>query len=404
MGTRYVDEKNNNQKMGITVTNISFPDLAEMKRRLVVEQDVAKAVSNIIVNEADARILVSISQSLNKSSEVIAELTKSLGEKIVAVTSLLSEHSPYEKIFELADEIACHNATHILSIGGGSVIDGTKIALIVATKEITSPEELDASTYATKEGTVIEKWPIKHIAVPTTLSGAEFTPLAGATSSVTGRKEGFLNHYLVPDHIILSSTLSLHTPERLWLSSGIRSIDHAIETICVPAVDAEIADACAEGLGLLRSGMSGSRNDRQNLDYRAESQMGVYYATAGLSKYRMGASHGLGYLLGVIGHVPHGLTSCVLLPAVMTYNLPATEGPQARIAEILGAKTAEEAGPALRKFIGFLRLPNRLSEIKVSEAALAEIKEAALTHPVVQSNARAITTTAEVSEIFTLAT
>ncbi|USG61668.1 iron-containing alcohol dehydrogenase [Sneathiella marina] len=385
------------------MTDTPFPDLAEMKNRLIVEQDVSRAVSDIVVNTADARILVSISRSLNMSSEVVSELRNSLGEKIVAVTSLLSEHSPYENIFELAAEITRHNATHILSIGGGSVIDGTKIALIVATKEITSPEELDANTYATKEGTVIENWPLRHIAVPTTLSGAEFTPLAGATSSITGRKEGFLNHHLVPDHIILSSTLSLQTPERLWLSSGVRSIDHAIETICAPAVDADIADACAEGLKLLHSGMSGSRRDGQNLDDRAESQMGVYYATAGLSRYRMGASHGLGYLLGVIGHVPHGLTSCVLLPAVMDYNLPATEGPQSRIARILGVETAQQAGPALREFIGFLGLPNRLSEIDVSAAALTEIKEAALTHPVVQSNARAITTTAEVSRILALA-
>jgi len=385
------------------MTGTKLPDLAKMKNRLVVEQDVAKAVSDIIVNTADARIVVSISRSLKESSEVVFELKKSLGERIVAVTSLLSEHSPYEKIFELAGEIARHDATHILSVGGGSVIDGTKIALIVATREITTPEELDANTYDTEEGTVIEKWPIKHIAIPTTLSGAEFTPLAGATSSVTGRKEGFLNPHLIPDHIILSSTLSLHTPERLWLSSGIRSIDHAVETICVPAVDAETADACAEGLKLLQSGMRGSRIDENNLDKRAESQMGVYYATAGLSKYRMGASHGLGYLLGVIGHVPHGLTSCVLLPAVMTYNLPATEAPQTRIANILGARSAEDAGPALRKFIGFLGLPNKLSKIDVSEAALTEIRQAALTHPVVQSNSRAITTTADVSEIFKLA-
>lgn len=385
------------------MTIMPFPDLAEMKNRLVVEQDVAKAVSNIVVNTADARILVSISRSLNNSSNVVSELQNLFSEKIVAVTSLLSEHSPYDKVFELAAEIRRHDATHILSIGGGSVIDGTKIALMVATKEINSPEELDLNTYATKEGTVIEEWPVTHIAVPTTLSGAEFTPLAGATSSVTGRKEGFLNRHLVPDHIILSSTLSLHTPERLWLSSGIRSIDHSVETMCAPAVDPEIADACAKGLKLLHSGMSGSRSNGGNLDCRAESQMGVYYATAGLSLYRMGASHGLGYLLGIIGHVPHGLTSCVLLPAVMTYNLAATEVPQARIANILGAGSAEEAGPALREFIGYLGLPNRLSEIEVSEADLAEIRDAALTHPVVQSNARAITTTAEVSEIFSFA-
>jgi alcohol dehydrogenase class IV len=384
------------------MTELPFPDLAEMKTRLVVEQNVSKAVADIIKSTEKPRILISISRSLKKNSDIIPELMQSLQDKIVAVTNLLTEHSPYKNVFELAGEIKRHNATHVLSIGGGSVIDGSKIALIVAAKNIESHAELDANTYATKAGTVIDAWPITHIAVPTTLSGAEFTPLAGATSSISGRKEGFMNPHLVPDQIILSSTLSVFTPERLWLSSGIRSIDHAIETICAPGVDNDIADACAQGLKLLHSGMSGTRNDVDNLDHRADSQLGVYFATAGLSRYRMGASHGLGYLLGVIGHVPHGLTSCVLLPAVMAYNLPVTTDQQYRIAQILGANSAGEASTALRNFIGSLGLPNRLSALDVSDNAISEITEAALTHPVVQANARPITTTEEVAEILAI--
>ena len=202
------------------MTDIPFPDLAEMKNRLIVEQNVSEAISSIVHSAKSPRILVSISRSLKKNSDIVSELTNSLQDKIVAVTSLLTEHSPYKNVFELAGEITRHNATHVLSIGGGSVIDGSKIALIVATQNIQSHKELDANTYATKEGTVIDAWPITHIAVPTTLSGAEFTPLAGATSSISDRKEGFMNPRLVPDHIILSSSLSKFTPERLWLSSG----------------------------------------------------------------------------------------------------------------------------------------------------------------------------------------
>lgn len=385
------------------MTDMTFPDMDEMKSRLIVEQDVAKAVSEIIAATEAPRILVSISRSLAKNSSIAKDIETRLGDQLADVAAVLTEHSPYDCIFDLAARITEAKATHVVSIGGGSVIDGSKIALIVANLKVTSAEELDGLTYASEKGLQITDWPVRHIAVPTTLSGAEFTPLAGATSSISNRKEGFLNPRLVPDHIILSAALTLHTPEKLLLSSGIRSVDHAVETLCAPGVDAEIANYCAEGLGLLYRGLKGCKTDPKSLDHRADSQRGVYYATAGLSRYRMGASHGLGYLLGVVGHVPHGLTSCVLLPAVLGYNLSDTGAPQSRIAEVLKLESAEDVSSAIRDFIGDLGLPNRLSELEVSEQSLSEIKEAALTHPVVQANPKPIRTIEDVADILSRA-
>lgn len=381
------------------MADMTFPDMDEMKSRLVIEEDVAKAVGEIVASTDNPRILVSISRSLAKNSTIAEDIKSHLGDQVAGVASVLTEHSPYDCIFELARLITKANATHVVSIGGGSVIDGSKIALIVANLKVTSAEQLDSLTYASATGLEVTSWPTVHIAVPTTLSGAEFTPLAGATSSISNRKEGFLNPHLVPDHIILSASLTMHTPERLLLSSGIRSVDHAVETLCAPGVDAEIANYCAEGLGLLYRGLKGCKTDPNSLDHRANSQRGVYFATAGLSRYRMGASHGLGYLLGVVGHVPHGLTSCVLLPAVVGYNLSDTVGPQNRIAEVLGVDSAEQVSETLRSFIGELGLPNRLSDLNVNEQALSEIKEAALTHPVVQANPKPIQSAQDVADI-----
>jgi len=148
--------------------------------------------------------------------------------------------------------------------------------------------------------------------------------------------------------------------------------------------------------------MQKTKTDPENLAHRKNSQLGVYYATAGISLYRMGASHGLGYLLGVIGHVPHGITSCVFLSAVLTYNLPDTNGPQSRIAEVLGVTSAAEAAPALKKFIGGLGLPNKISALDISDTAIEEIKSAALTHPVVQANPKPIKTVENVAEIMAI--
>ncbi len=381
------------------MTEPTFPNMADIRERLSINRDISSAISDIIARGKNPRVLISISRSLAANSSVINDLKKSLGEKIVDVVSVLTEHTPYDSVFKLASAVANSQATHLLSIGGGSVIDGGKIALLVANLNIKDAAELEELTSAGGNDLEVKSWPIQHIAVPTTLSGAEFTPIAGATSSITGLKTGFAHAYLVPNHIVLSSALSKYTPERLWLSTGIRAVDHAVETICAPGVDPEIAEFCAKGLNLLYTGMQGTKNDLESLTYRENSQLGVYYATAGISLYRMGASHGLGYLLGVIGHVPHGVTSCVFLPAVLAYNLSETEGPQTDIAKVLGKSSAAEVSPALKEFIGKLGLPNQLSTLDISDDAIAQIKSAALIHPVVQANPKAISSVEDVSEI-----
>jgi len=43
-----------------------------------------------------------------------------------------------------------------------------------------------------------------------------------------GQKTGLGGHDLPPAAVILDAELTLSTPERLWLSTGIRALDHAV--------------------------------------------------------------------------------------------------------------------------------------------------------------------------------
>jgi maleylacetate reductase len=82
----------------------------------------------------------------------------------------------------------------------------------------------------------------------------------------------------------------------------------------------------------------------------------------------VGASHGLGYILGGARGVPHGITSCLTLPAVMRWNEAVNGGRQREVARLFGgAATAHEA---LRGFIAGLGLPVRLAEIGITAAEI----------------------------------
>src|SRR5260370_37531415 len=72
----------------------------------------------------------------------------------------------------------------------------------------------------------------------------------------------------------------------------------------------------------------------------------------------MGASHGIGYVLGAMFDIPHGHTSCIMLPAVMRWNKSVNAARQALIA---AAKDhpGQGAGDVLDAFLRGLGLAPR---------------------------------------------
>ena len=116
----------------------------------------------------------------------------------------------------------------------------------------------------------------------------------------------------------------------------------------------------------------------------------------------MGASHGIGYVLGAVFDIPHGHTSCIMLPAVMRWNKPAIGAKQATIAAAMG-HPGKDAGDVLDTFIRGLGMPRSLSEVKVGPEHFERIAKQAMGTPWVPRNPRPIPGPAEVREILELA-
>ena len=116
----------------------------------------------------------------------------------------------------------------------------------------------------------------------------------------------------------------------------------------------------------------------------------------------MGASHGIGYVLGALFDVPHGYTSCVMLPAVMRWNKPANAERQALVAAAMG-HAGEDAGAVLDAFIAGLGMPRSLGAVKVEPESFERIAEGAMDTPWVPRNPRPIDGPAQVREILDLA-
>jgi alcohol dehydrogenase class IV len=116
----------------------------------------------------------------------------------------------------------------------------------------------------------------------------------------------------------------------------------------------------------------------------------------------MGASHGIGYVLGAVFDIPHGHTSCIMLPAVMRWNKPANAERQALVAAAMG-HPGEDAGDVLAAFIAGLGMPGGLGAVKIGPENFARLAEQAMDTPWVPRNPRPIAGPAQVREILELA-
>ena len=158
-----------------------------------------------------------------------------------------------------------------------------------------------------------------------------------------------------------------------------------------------------KGLALLTQALPRVRADSGDLDARMDCQIGTWLSTGPLtSGVPMGASHGIGYVLGAAYGVPHGYTSCVMLPSVMRWNKPDNAERQAQVATAMG-HPGEDASEVLDWFIRDLGMPRSLQEVRIGPEHFDRIAEAAMATPWIPRNPRKIHSPAQVREILVLA-
>jgi maleylacetate reductase len=158
-----------------------------------------------------------------------------------------------------------------------------------------------------------------------------------------------------------------------------------------------------KGLTLLSIGLPRTKTDANDLAARLDCQMGTWLSMGPLaSGVPMGASHGIGYVLGAEFDIPHGHTSCIMLPAVMRWNKPANAERQALVSAAM-SQAGRDAGDVLDTFIAALGMPRSLGAVKIGRERFQRIADQAMATPWVPRNPRRIDGPAQVREILELA-
>ncbi len=378
------------------------------QERIIFGTPAADAV-NAEADLCDAkRVFVISTRSLTQHSDgPLQMIEEALGSRHVGSFSSIGAHSPREGTIAGAAEARAANADLLVAVGGGSVIDATKAMLLCLWLGLESPEEMEPYRAdlpkAQRKSINAPADPIRMIAVSTTLSASEFTPSAGVTDSRTNTKQAIRHPLFVPRAVILDPAATLKTPEWLLFCTGIRSVDHAVESYCSKLANPATEPLSLQGLRLLSRALPQIKANPDDLKPRLEAQFGMWQAIAALtSGAGSGASHGIGYALGATFGIAHGHTSCIMLPAVLRWNAAVNADRQAALSEVMDTPE-RPAGDLIAELVAELEQPGSLRAVDITREDIPNIAERAMAYAPVLRNPRPITGPDDVTENLELA-
>jgi alcohol dehydrogenase len=333
------------------------------------------------------RAVVVTGKSLGRS-RLLDKVTAAMGSRCAAVYKGAAQHVPSATVRELVAEVKRVNGDCIVAFGGGSPIDTAKVAASSILEGDDATMRARGLDFSGAGGKTNPSRDFLQIAIPTTLSAGEYTPVGGVTNESNRVKNGVIDPRLQPRTIINDPELTLETPEWLWIATGMRAFDHAVEAAYSmrhqPLTDALAAKAIALLVAHLPASIKTS--GAEQLAHRGLCQTAAWFSIFGGLNTRFGVSHALGHQIGPRWDVPHGITSCITMPHAMRFMAeiaPQRFGP---IAEGLGVKfdpanprpASFESAERVAQFIAQFNVAHTLKDAGVPHNELAEIADTVL--------------------------
>jgi maleylacetate reductase len=351
------------------IRTFSFPDIDR-----VVHGVGAVARVPLLVDELDGqRVMIVTGRTLATDTPLIDALATALGPRHAVTFATMRAHAPRADIEDAITVARAADADVLVGFGGSSVTDATKIVTLRLIESGAGPRPA-------------------QIHVPTTLSSGEWTPAAGMTGDVPGVKTYVSDPRMAPFAVVLDPEVTLRTPIELWLSTGVKVLDHACEMLWGPRSHPFTDTLAQEALRRIRRSLPSTRADAGALDVsdmlaaRLDCQLAGWMSMAGIINVRVHLSHTLGHQIAARWDVGHGVTSCITLPPVLRFM--ASEHPEGvrRVADAFDVPAtnrpielvATETAAAIAAFVARLGLPDRLRDVGARREDFIAVAEATI--------------------------
>lgn len=342
--------------------------------RIVYSNDSITDLIQELDNQGQVRVILLTDTGLIKAG-IVEPFLKKLSEAGISA-EVFSDIPGNPNVPDLLPAFAAAQhikATHVVALGGGSVIDTAKaVGILLANPEI-DWEDLQWGRIKVSH----PSFPV--IAIPTTAgTGSEVTKVT-VIGDRKGFKKGFLHPYVFTRTAIIDGSLALSLPPKLTAATGMDALVHAIEAYtgkrATPMTDVFALGAIRAIINWLPEATHNGNNlEARQAMSEAAAMAGIAFDQSGLA-----LAHAIGGPLTATYHLHHGLGIAVLLPATLSFNSPAIS--EGRLKELKGAlnltatSNPDDLANWARKFIGGLGLPVRLGDVGLQKQDIPQIAE-----------------------------
>jgi alcohol dehydrogenase class IV len=356
------------------------------------------------------------SPSVAKHTDVVERIREQFGDALAGMFTSVQPHVPYSCLQPGLDLLRQAGPVMLISVGGGSAIDAARALALAVGEGISDVQQLERlrARFSPPGDPVIPPTSgraLPHVAVPLTLSAAEFANAGALTSETRRVKDLLIASELTPRAVILDPEAAVQTPVELWAATGMRALDHAIETVYSPR-HGPVTDALSlAAIERLPAALRAAWRNPADIAAREEGQIAAWMSYFGEMNLTLGLSHAIGHQLGAQFRIQHGITSCIILPQVMRYLAPMVADRLTLVAAALGVDTAglspsaaaEAAAVAVEQLVAEFGLPSRLEDIGIGAEHLPALADAVLSDLVVAGSPAPIRTPGQVADILAAA-
>jgi alcohol dehydrogenase class IV len=254
-----------------------------------------------------------------KAAGLVEIVKKSMpGTELLTVDDI-PEEPKYKDIARHLNDINTFAPDYFISVGGGSVIDSSKILFF-------KYERPDLEFY---DVTPLVKLNLRKksrlIAIPTTSgTGSECTWAAVISDEMEKRKDELASPEIMPDYAILDPEMVKSLPMTQTVNTATDAITHAIEGY-TSRWNNPYSDAMAEkAMELIVPSIVELVKNPGDMNSRNNMHMGASMAGLSFSNSQIGLAHALGHSLGAIFNVAHGKSVGIFLPGVIRFNYDST--------------------------------------------------------------------------------
>jgi alcohol dehydrogenase len=291
--------------------------------------------------------------------------------------------APVSGIEGLVQRVKSGQYDLLVGVGGGSVLDTTKAASILAAHDESSIQDL-------LEGKPLQR-SLPKILIPTTAgTGSEWSIAAVITTDTTDdRTNVYMTPLNLPEAVVIDPALTKDLPARATAHTGMDALAHAIEgyTCCRANFVTDLFAAKAIQL-ISRSIGPAYAKGCVRMEDRYQMAIGASFAMFAGAVAGVGLAHFMNIALGKRAGISHGAAVGLMLPYSMEYNMVSAPEKFAEVAGLLGENTdglstrhaALRSVAAVRALLSDLDMPQRLSEVGLTAADIPILVDELMTY------------------------